>query len=211
MIRLLLIDNYDSFTWNLAALLRVSGSEVEVLRNEELPEAEAIAANFHGLAVSPGPGLPLQAGQTPDRVAKLIDRLPVLGVCLGHQLLAELTGGALVRCPEPVHGKTSRLKHDRTGLFKGLPTVVEVMRYHSWAVDENSLPAGWRVNARTSDSHQAVMSIEWPERALWGVQFHPESILTPWGHKMIENWIEAVNLRSTTLLAPDQQPAWNIC
>ncbi len=211
MIHLLLIDNYDSFTWNVVGALRSLGAEVAVHRNDVLPGAESIAADFHGVVVSPGPGLPLDAGQCPDRIRDLMGRLPILGICLGHQLLAELTGGRLTACPEPMHGKRSKLRHSGGGLFQGLPRVVEVMRYHSWAVDEGSLPAGWRVNARTDDALGTVMAMEWPEQLLWGVQFHPESVMTPWGERMLANWLAQVELHATILMPTLENRSWNIC
>ena len=211
MIRLLLIDNFDSFTWNVVGALRKLGAEVEVRRNTELPAAHAVAAAYHGVVVSPGPGLPLETGQCPEVVRQLMGQVPILGICLGHQLLAELTGGRLVACPEPVHGKRSRIRHSGGGLFQGLPAVVEVMRYHSWAVDESSLPAGWRVSAQTDDSLHTVMAIDWAERKLWGVQFHPESVMTPWGERMLANWLSQVELHTTVLMPTSEIWSWNIC
>jgi anthranilate synthase/aminodeoxychorismate synthase-like glutamine amidotransferase len=211
MIRLLLIDNFDSFTWNVVGALRKLGAEVEVRRNNELPNARAVADAYHGVVVSPGPGLPLESGQCPEVVQLLMGQVPILGICLGHQLLAELTGGRLVACPEPVHGKRSRIRHNGGGLFQGLPTIVEVMRYHSWAVDETSLAAGWRVSARTDDSLRTVMAIDWAERMLWGVQFHPESVMTPWGERMLANWLSQVMLRNTVLMPRSENWSWNIC
>jgi len=213
MPRLLLIDNYDSFTWNLAALLQMEGAAVDVMRNDALPRVAEIESIYDGVVISPGPGLPLDAGQAPERVSALIGSLPMLGVCLGHQLLAELTGGSLIRCREPVHGKVHHRTHLRQGLFTGFVNRTPVMRYHSWAVDESSLARQWTISART-ERDDCVMAIEHPSLKLWGVQFHPESILTYGGNQMIRNWLQHIdteNKRNFDTSNPKQpQKAWSI-
>jgi para-aminobenzoate synthetase component 2 len=182
------IDNYDSFTYNLVALLTVGGAEVEVLRNDSSRALQGLES-CDGVLVSPGPGAPAQAGVSMKVIGQCLERgIPMLGVCLGHQALAEVLGGRVVRAARPMHGKTSRLQHRRRGLFAGVSARAEVMRYHSLLVAERGLPRELTVTA-TDRSTGEIMAIEHRSLPAWGLQFHPESILTPEGPQMIANWL----------------------
>lgn len=182
------IDNYDSFTYNLVALLTVGGAEVEVLRNDTARALRGLGG-CDGVLVSPGPGAPSEAGVSMKVIEQCLTRgVPMLGVCLGHQALAEVLGGSVVRAALPMHGKTSRLQHRRGGLFAGVSVRAEVMRYHSLLVAERGLPKELTVTA-TDRSTGEIMAIEHRSLPAWGLQFHPESILTPEGPQMIANWL----------------------
>ena len=187
---ILLVDNYDSFSYNLAHLLGALGAEVVTLRNDELDadEAERLAPSH--LVVSPGPGRPAAAGATPGIVERLLPTTPTLGVCLGHQALVEACGGEVGYARELVHGKASPVRHDGTGLFSGLPEPFEAGRYHSLVVDRGDLPAELLVTAETEDG--LVMAVEHRSLPRFGVQFHPESILTPYGPQIVENFLSLV-------------------
>jgi para-aminobenzoate synthetase component 2 len=186
--RVRVIDNYDSFTYNLVALLTVGGAEVEVLRNDSSRALRGLES-CDGVLVSPGPGAPSNAGVSLRVIEQCLARgTPMLGVCLGHQALAEVLGGRVVRAARPMHGKTSRLQHRRGGLFAGVSARTEVMRYHSLLVAERSLPSELTVTA-TDRSTGEIMAIEHRTLPAWGLQFHPESILTPEGPQMIANWL----------------------
>ena len=185
--RVLLIDNYDSFTYNLVQMFEVAGAEVTVVRNDLL-SADALETATH-LVVSPGPGRPEAAGQSVDFIQAATGRIPVLGVCLGHQALAVAGSVAVGPAKRLMHGKTSQLQHDGRGLFRGLPNPLQVGRYHSLAVSEPAEASGLVVTARTEDGE--IMAMERPGVAAFGVQFHPESILTPEGLRIIENFLEA--------------------
>jgi anthranilate synthase component 2 len=186
-VRLLLIDNYDSFTWNLVQYLRELGAGVDVRLNDAI-EVEAIRrARPDALLISPGPGRPEGAGVSLALVRELGGELPLLGVCLGHQAIAQAHGARIVRAPTPMHGKVSRIEHDGTGLFAGLGAGFEATRYHSLVVDPATLPQELAVTARASG--QVVMGIAHRRLPLWGVQFHPESILTLEGKKLLANFL----------------------
>jgi len=187
-LRLLLVDNYDSFTWNLAQYLEQLGARVEVRYNDEVDSARVATDELDALVISPGPGRPEHAGATLDLVRAAAGRLPLLGVCLGHQAIAQVHGGRIVRAPAPMHGKTSRIEHDGTGLFAGLPPGFEATRYHSLMVDPTRMDAALRVNARSEDG--VVMALEDAPRALFGVQFHPESVLTVEGMPLLANFLD---------------------
>jgi anthranilate synthase/aminodeoxychorismate synthase-like glutamine amidotransferase len=182
---LLLIDNYDSFTYNLAHLFAELGAEVVVRRNDELDadEAERLAPSH--LLVSPGPGRPRDAGNTLAILDRLAGRVPTLGVCLGHQALVELYGGEIGRARTLVHGKSSTIRHDGHGVYSGLPEEVEVGRYHSLAA--HSVPEGLEVTATSAD--EEVMGVRHRDLPVEGVQFHPESVLTPLGPEMARNFL----------------------
>ena len=182
---LLLIDNYDSFTYNLAHLFAELGADVVVRRNDELDadEAERLAPSH--LVVSPGPGRPGESGNMPAVLQRLARRVPTLGVCLGHQALVELYGGEIGRARELVHGKASTIRHDGQGVYRGLPEELEVGRYHSLAA--HSVPAALEVTATSGD--EEIMGVRHLELPVEGVQFHPESVLTPLGPDLARNFL----------------------
>ena len=183
--RLAMIDNYDSFTYNLVQYLAELGAKPVVFRNDAVG-VEALR-DFDALVVSPGPGTPAEAGISVEAIRELTGAMPVLGVCLGHQALAEAFGGKVVR-HQPVHGKTSLVRHDGAGPFDGLPDGFEATRYHSLAVEERSLPAELEVCARTDDG--VVMGLRHREQPTFGVQFHPESVLTGEGKRLLRNFLD---------------------
>ena len=185
--RLLLIDNYDSFTYNLVQAFMVLGAEVIVHRNDALTIAAATALEPTHLCISPGPGTPQQAGTSIEMIRAFAGQIPVLGVCLGHQAIAEAFGGRVVRAPRLMHGKTSPIEHDGQGVYAGIPNPCEVGRYHSLIAERESLPAELRVTARTAEGE--VMGLRHVALNLEGVQFHPESVLTPEGPAMMKNFL----------------------
>jgi len=185
--RVLLVDNYDSFVFNLYQYLGELGAEVSVVRNDALGADEALARGATHIVISPGPGTPDEAGVSLELVRRA--RVPLLGVCLGHQALGEAFGGRVVRAPQPMHGKTSEVRHDGRTLFAGLPQPFTATRYHSLIVERGSLPACLEVSAWTDDGvvmglrHRSLPRLE-------GVQFHPESILTAAGKALLRNFLE---------------------
>ncbi len=185
--RLLLIDNYDSFTYNLVQAFLVLGAEVEVFRNDEITVAEALALNPTHLCISPGPGRPDDAGVSLAMIAAFAERIPVLGVCLGHQSLVQHCGGTIVAARRLMHGKTSAVEHDGKTLFAGLSQPLQAGRYHSLAAERDSLPAVLEVSARTADGE--IMGVRHRQLPLEGVQFHPESVLTPEGDELLKNFL----------------------
>ena len=184
---ILLLDNYDSFVFNLARYLEELGEEVEVVRNDALGVEGIRRLGPTHMVLSPGPCTPREAGVCVEAVRTLGDVLPTLGVCLGHQCIGEALGGRVVRAPRPVHGKTSRVRHDGRGLFRRLPRPLRVTRYHSLLVSADGLPEDVRVTARTDDGE--VMALEHTRRPLWGVQFHPEAVMTEAGHALLANFL----------------------
>jgi anthranilate synthase/aminodeoxychorismate synthase-like glutamine amidotransferase len=187
MRKLLLLDNYDSFTWNLAQYLAELGSPPRVELNDAVDVEWCVAQSFDAVVISPGPGRPEQAGISLELIRAVAGRIPLLGVCLGHQALAQAYGARIVRAPEVVHGKTSRILHDGQGLFHELPAGFEATRYHSLVVDESTLPAEFEITARTADG--LIMAIQRRELQLYGVQFHPESLLTVEGKRILANFL----------------------
>ena len=185
--RLLLIDNYDSFTYNLVQAFLVLGAEVSVYRNDALTPSEALALAPTHLCISPGPGTPYDAGVSMDMIRAFAGSIPVLGVCLGHQSIVEVFGGKVVRAARLMHGKTSLVRHDGSALFAGLPQPCEVGRYHSLIAAPESLPEVLAVTARTDEGE--IMAVRHRTLTVEGVQFHPESILTPAGPKLLENFL----------------------
>ena len=185
--RVLMIDNYDSFTYNLVQYLRMLGAEVVVHRNDALTMDQAIATNPSHLGVSPGPGAPADAGLSIAAIRAFAGRVPVLGVCLGHQSLVEAYGGRVRPAKSLMHGKTSQVFHDGRRLFEGLPQPFEAGRYHSLAVRREELPAELEVSAFTADGE--VMGVRHRSLPVEGVQFHPESVLTPDGLSMLRRFL----------------------
>jgi anthranilate synthase/aminodeoxychorismate synthase-like glutamine amidotransferase len=185
--RLLLVDNYDSFTYNLVQAFLVLGADVLVHRNDALTVAEARALEPTHLCISPGPGTPRDAGVSIEMIRAFAGRIPVLGVCLGHQSIVEAFGGDVVRAGRLMHGKVSKVEHDGRGLFAGLPQPFDAGRYHSLIARPETLPAVLEVSARTAESE--IMGVRHRELAVDGVQFHPESILTPDGPILMANFL----------------------
>jgi anthranilate synthase component 2 len=186
----IVLDNYDSFTYNLVQYLAELGESVEVVRNDALSIAELEARRPRALVVSPGPGRPEHAGISTAAMLALAPSTPTLGVCLGHQCLGAAFGARVVRAPTPMHGKVSAIHHDGTGLFAGLPDPFEATRYHSLMVEEASLPPELEVTARTEDG--LIMGLRHRRWPVYGVQFHPESIATPHGRKILANFLAGV-------------------
>ena len=187
MNRLLMIDNYDSFTYNLVQAFQVLDTEVVVHRNDQI-EVDAIRAqDWTHLVISPGPGSPQDAGISMDVMSVCMGRIPILGVCLGHQCLAQLLGGVVGSAKCLMHGKSSPVHHDNKGLYSGLTNPFIAGRYHSLAVDESSLPPELQVVARTADGE--IMGLRHHQHLAFGVQFHPESIMTPEGVELLRNFI----------------------
>jgi len=189
-VRLLLVDNYDSFTWNLAHYLEQLDAAVDVILNDRITVEEALAADYDGWVISPGPGLPRESGVTPALVRAADGRLPLLGVCLGHQAIAEAHGARLIPAPTLMHGKVSPIRHDGRGIFRDLPREFEATRYHSWVVDEPSLSAPLEVSARTAEG--VVMALRHKQHLTCGMQFHPESIMTGMGMKLLGNFVAQI-------------------
>jgi anthranilate synthase/aminodeoxychorismate synthase-like glutamine amidotransferase len=189
---LLVIDNYDSFTYNLVQYLGELGAEIVVRRNDAVTVEEIGTMAPSGIVLSPGPCAPAQAGVTVDVIRAWGDRIPMLGVCLGHQAIGEAYGGTVVRAARAVHGKTSRIVHDGTGLFAGLPSPLEVGRYHSLVVERESLPASLEVVATAADDPREIHALRHVTHPVWGVQFHPESVLTPDGKQLLRNFLARV-------------------
>ena len=181
------IDNYDSFTYNLVQYLGTLGAELEVHRNDAIAVDALAAKPLSGLVISPGPGEPRDAGISEAAIQALAGRVPILGVCLGHQALGEVYGGKVVRAPRLMHGKTSPILHRGRGLFAGLDNPFEATRYHSLIVERESLPDVLEVMAWTPENE--LMGLKHKQHETWGVQFHPESILTTSGLKLIENFL----------------------
>ncbi len=188
MARLLLIDNYDSFTYNLVQAFLVLGADVHVYRNDAIDVSQATALAPTHLCISPGPGAPGDAGVSMDMIRAFAGRIPVLGVCLGHQSIVEVFGGKVVRAGRLMHGKTSMIEHDGLGVFAGLPRPCEVGRYHSLIAAPDSLPETLAVSAWTEAKE--IMGVRHTTLAVEGVQFHPESILTPLGARLLGNFLE---------------------
>ncbi|HEY0374326.1 MAG TPA: aminodeoxychorismate/anthranilate synthase component II [Amnibacterium sp.] len=193
MTRVLVIDNYDSFVYTLNGYLRQLGAETEVVRNDVLaPDGLAAALeDFDGVLVSPGPGKPADAGVSVPMVHAAVEAdVPLLGVCLGHQAIAEAFGGVVTNAEELMHGKTSQVVHDDSRLFAGVPQHFTATRYHSLAVVDGTVPAELTVTARTDGG--VIMALQHRSAPVYGVQFHPESVMTEGGHRMLANWLAAL-------------------
>jgi anthranilate synthase/aminodeoxychorismate synthase-like glutamine amidotransferase len=187
---IVVIDNYDSFTYNLVQYLGELGEELHVVRNDDLEVEEVEELQPEAIVLSPGPCTPAEAGICVPLVQELGSAIPILGVCLGHQAIGAAYGGKVIRAPRGVmHGKTSLVRHDGTGLFAGLPNPLRVMRYHSLVVERRSLPAELLVEAVAEDDETEVHAVRHAEHPVWGVQFHPESILTEGGKTLLQNFL----------------------
>ena len=187
-VSVLLIDNYDSFTYNLVQSFLVLGAEVAVYRNDQITVADALLLEPSHVVISPGPGRPEDAGVSLDMIAAFAERTPVLGVCLGHQSLVQHFGGRIISAARLMHGKTSMIEHDGKVLFAGLPQPCEVGRYHSLAAQRDNIPACLEVTARTEGGE--IMGVRHRELPVEGVQFHPESVLTPEGDQLLNNFLQ---------------------
>ena len=189
---LLVIDNYDSFTYNLVQYLGELGADLTVRRNDAVTVEEVGELAPAGIVLSPGPCAPAQAGVTVDVIRAWGATTPILGVCLGHQAIGEAYGGKVVRASRAVHGKTSRITHDSSELFSGVPSPMEVGRYHSLTVERASLPDSLRVTATAEHDPTEIHALRHVEHPVWGVQFHPESVLTPNGKRLLRNFLDLV-------------------
>lgn len=187
---ILVIDNYDSFVHNLARLVRLTGRETEVVRNDAIDADRIEQLRPEAIVLSPGPGAPGDAGCCVEVVRRFDGVIPLLGVCLGHQAIVEALGGAVVRAPEPLHGRTSLVRHEGEGLFESLPSPMTVCRYHSLAAEEGGLPEGLEATAWSDDG--VVMAVRRQGTSTFGVQFHPEAILTEHGQPLIENFVRRI-------------------
>jgi anthranilate synthase/aminodeoxychorismate synthase-like glutamine amidotransferase len=189
--KVLVIDNYDSFVYNLVQYLGELGAEPLVHRHDALTLDQVEALNIDAVLISPGPGRPEDAGISTSVIQWAAGRVPLLGVCLGHQAIGAAWGGQVVRAPEIMHGKTSFIEHQEKGVFAGLPSPLEATRYHSLIVDRDTLPDELEITATSSDG--LIMGLRHKEHAIEGVQFHPESILTESGHQLLANFLAQVN------------------
>jgi anthranilate synthase/aminodeoxychorismate synthase-like glutamine amidotransferase len=186
---LLVIDNYDSFTYNLVQYFGEMGEVLEVHRNDALPVEQVGVMAPEAIVISPGPCAPRDAGISVDVIRRYGGTIPLLGVCLGHQAIGEAYGGVVVRAARVMHGKLSRIEHDGTGLFAGVPSPFGVMRYHSLVVERDTLPACLQVTAVATDDPSEIHALQHREHPVWGVQFHPESILTEHGRTILTNFL----------------------
>ena len=184
---LLLLDNYDSFTYNVYQLLSSLEASVEVIRNDQITVEEIACRGYEAVVISPGPGVPAEAGITEELISQLKGKLPILGICLGHQAIGEVFGGKVVGAGEIVHGKTSPLRHNGKGLYAGLPQNIPVGRYHSLIVDRESLPDCLEITSELDNG--MIMGLRHREYDIGGIQFHPESVLTPDGNTIVKNWL----------------------
>ncbi|MEG3637694.1 anthranilate synthase component II [Magnetococcus sp. PR-3] len=185
---LLMIDNYDSFTFNVVQYFGELGAQVEVHRNDQITVSEIEKLNPSRICISPGPCTPSQAGVSIETILHFADRLPILGICLGHQSMGQAFGGKVIRAPYVMHGKTSDITHDNQGVFRGLSNPLTTTRYHSLIVERASLPDCLEISAETEDG--LIMGLRHKTLPLEGVQFHPESILTHQGHELLKNFLE---------------------
>ena len=185
---LLMIDNYDSFTYNLVQYFGELGADIKVFRNDELTIGQIRKMKPERIVISPGPGRPESAGISVDIINEMAGELPILGVCLGHQCIGYAYGGKIIRAKSLMHGKTSKIQHDNKELYKGIENPFEATRYHSLVIERKSLPKCLEVTAQTNDNE--IMGVRHKTYPLWGVQYHPESILTSAGKKILENFLK---------------------
>jgi len=190
MIRVLVIDNYDSFTYNLVQYLGELGADIQIVRNDDLTTAQIKDLAPDKIVLSPGPCTPSEAGVCVDVIRQLGASIPILGVCLGHQAIGAAFGGNIVRAPQLMHGKTSLIEHWGQGVFRSLPSPIEATRYHSLIVDRDTMPSQLHITAQTRDG--IVMGVRHESWPVEGVQFHPESVLTPTGKAMLKNFLDEV-------------------
>lgn len=196
MANITLIDNYDSFTYNLVHYLGELGSKVTVHRNDAISVKELLSQKPKAVVLSPGPCTPNEAGITVKLIKEAPVKLPILGVCLGHQSIGQAFGGKVIRAPQLMHGKMSKITHEGEGIFKDLPSPFVATRYHSLIVEEKSLPECLKITARTKDG--LIMGMEHIERPIHGVQFHPESIASEHGHQLLANFLKLAGIKSKT-------------
>jgi len=187
---ILVIDNYDSFTYNLVQYLGELGADVVVRRNDAITVEEIGELAPSSIVLSPGPCTPKEAGVTVETIRRWGSSIPILGVCLGHQAIGEAYGGEVVRAERVMHGKTSQVCHDGTGIFAGLPSPMQVMRYHSLIVERASIPPSLEITAVSQDDPSEVHAVRHREHPVYGVQFHPESVMTPHGKALLNNFLE---------------------
>lgn len=187
---LLLLDNYDSFTYNIYQLLSELGAEVEVIRNDQITPTEVLQRGYEAVVLSPGPGVPQDAGVTEDLIRFLKGTVPILGICLGHQAIGEVFGAKIIRAQEIIHGKVSRVQHTGKGLYQDVPQAMAVGRYHSLIIERETLPACLEVTAELADG--MIMGVRHKEYDIEGLQFHPESILTPDGRQLMQNFLNGI-------------------
>jgi len=183
--RILVVDNYDSFVFNIVSYLAQLGAEVDVLRNDEVDVAQALT--YDGILISPGPGTPEEAGVSMDLIRAAAGKVPVFGVCLGHQAIGAVFGATVSRAPELMHGKTSQVSHEGAGVFAGLPSPFTATRYHSLAIADATVPDCLEVTSRSESG--IIMGVRHRDYAIEGVQFHPESVLTEGGYRILANWL----------------------
>jgi para-aminobenzoate synthetase component 2 len=207
MVRILVLDNYDSFVYTLNGYLRQLGAETEVIRNDAISEAELpeLLAKFDAVLISPGPGTPAEAGLSIPTVKLALEtNYPVFGVCLGHQAIAEAMGATVKSAPELMHGKTSKIQHQNSVIFEGLPQNFNATRYHSLAVVRETVPEDLEITGQTESG--VIMSLQHKSKPIFGVQFHPESVMTEGGYQMLGNWLETLGLKGAAekakLLSP---------
>ena len=189
---LLLLDNYDSFTYNIYQMITNLGADVEVVRNDAITIPEIHTKKYKGIVISPGPGLPKDAGITEAVIQELGAEIPILGICLGHQAIGEVFGGKVVRASEIVHGKASPIHHHGTGLYRGIPADAQVARYHSLIIERESLPDVLEITSELHDG--TIMGVRHKTYPIEGIQFHPESILTPVGKMIMTNYLTNIEV-----------------
>lgn len=207
MTAIFVLDNYDSFVYTLAGYLKQLGADVDVVRNDAFAESEIAErlAGYDGILISPGPGNPTDAGLSIPIIRFARERgIPLFGVCLGHQAIAEALGGIVTHAEELMHGKTSQVTHIESDLFDGVPSPFTATRYHSLAVVDGTVPDELRITARTDGG--VIMALEHVSEPLWGVQFHPESVLTEGGYTMLGNWLEKTGMSGVSALARTLSP-----
>ena len=192
---ILMIDNYDSFTYNLVHYLEELGEEVRVYRNDKITICEIEKLNPQMIVVSPGPKTPNEAGISVEAIKKFYKTIPILGICLGHQSLIQVLGGEVIKAKIPVHGKVEEIKHTGVGVFKGLKNPIKVTRYHSLIADRSKLPKELMITAETADGE--IMGVRHKKYLLEGVQFHPEALLTEYGHEMLANFLQEAKNQSS--------------
>jgi para-aminobenzoate synthetase component II len=210
MVRILVLDNYDSFVYTLNGYLQQLGAETEVLRNDSVSEADLpeLLARFDAVLISPGPGAPGEAGLSIPTVKYALEtNYPVFGVCLGHQAIAEAMGATVKSAPELMHGKTSTVRHDESQIFKGLKQNFTATRYHSLAVVRETVPADLEITGETESG--VIMSLQHRSKPIYGVQFHPESVMTEGGYLMLANWLETLGLEGARERAENLSPRIN--